>query len=262
LDFYSWHLYATTPHEYYNASRYVRKLLDTYGYSNTENINSEWNYNILSPQRDKDNAKNAAFTACSFTVFQDAQLDYAFRYRGNQENNWLMRFLGLDLSLFTSTGLYKRPALTYKTMYDLTQDTPLKLTTPSMNASNGITYLAGISTDKTNISVLISNFNTDDTVYTIQMTNLPWQTNYTTVQYVIDETHHFEVQENTMQNITPYIKTDILKKNTVHFYRFTNTSIIPEEGPEVAQIPWLLRLRLLDPLTQILTILFVLFIFG
>jgi hypothetical protein len=262
LDFYSWHLYATTPYEYYNASHYVRKLLDTYGYTTAENINSEWNYNILSSQRDKDNAKNAAFTACSFTVFQDAQLDYAFRYRGNQENNWLMRFLGLDLSLFTSTGIYKRPALTYKTMNDLTRDTPLRLATPSMNASNGITYLAGISADKTNISVLISNFNADDTVYTIQMTNLPWQTSYTTVQYLIDETHHFEIQENTMQNVSPYIKTETVKKNTVHFYRFTNTSIIPEEGPEVAKIPWLLRLRLLDPLTQILTILLFLFIFS
>ena len=262
LDFYSWHLYATTPSEYYNASLHVRTLLDTYGYTNTENINSEWNYNILSPQRDKDNAKNAAFTACSFTVFQDAQLNYAFRYRGNQENNWLMRFLGLDLSLFTSTGIYKRPALTYKAMNDLTHDTPLRLTTTVMNASTGITYLAGISADKTNISILISNFNANDAAYTIEMTNLPWQTTYRTVQYLIDETHHLEIQENTMQNISPYIHTETLKKNTIHVYRFTNSSIIPKEGSEVAKIPMLLRLRLLDPLTQILTVLLVLFILG
>jgi hypothetical protein len=163
LDFFSWHRYAVTPFEMFNESRYIRQLLDSYSYVTTENINTEWNLDILTPQRDKDNARNAAFTACCLTCFQDASLDRAYRYRGNQDNNWLMRFLGLDLSLFTYTGIYKRPALTYKAMKEIIKDTPLRISTPIMNASTGITYLAGISEDHTNISILISNFDADDT---------------------------------------------------------------------------------------------------
>ncbi|MBN1860595.1 MAG: hypothetical protein JW840_03945 [Candidatus Thermoplasmatota archaeon] len=262
LDFFSWHRYAGAPYDYYADSLYVRHLLDSYGFTNTENINSEWNIDILSPQRDKDNAKNAAFTACSLTVFQDAQLDYAFRYRGNQENNWLMRFLGLDLGLFSYNGIYKRPAVIYRVMKDITQDTPLRLQTPVMNASDGITYLAGISKDKKNVSVLVSNFNAADISYHLELTNVPWNSTYRVVRYLIDETHHLEIVNNTQQSTSPYVNMQTLKKNSIHFYRFTNSSMIPKEGPEVAQIPLLLRFRFLDPLTRILAILLVLIILN
>ena len=262
LDFFSWHRYAGTPFELYNASRHIRLLLDSYGYFNAENINTEWNIDILTPQRDKDNARNAAFTASCLTVFQDASLDHAYRYRGNQENNWLMRLLGLDLSLFTYKGVYKRPALIYKIMKEITQDTPLRISTPIMNASTGITYLAGISEDKTNISILISNFNTADTQFTLELSNLPWNTTYTVARYLIDETHHLEITNKTTHNTSPYILTQTLQSNSVHFYRFTSSSTVPPEGPEVAKIPFLLRLRFLDPLTRILAILLVLFILS
>ena len=262
LDFFSWHRYAGSPFDMYNSSRHIRLLLDAYGFTETESINSEWNLDILTPQRDKDNAKNAAFTACSLTVFQDAQLDGAYRYRGNQDDNLLMRFLGLDLSLFTYKGVYKRPALTYKAMKYLIQDTPLRLSTPVMNASTGITYLAGISEDKTNISILLSNFNAPDTSYTLDIADLPWETNYTVVQYLIDETHHLEIREKTSETMSPYVITETLKSNSIQLYRLTNSSVIPQEGPDVAKIPLLLRLRLLDPLTRILSIFIVLFILG
>jgi xylan 1,4-beta-xylosidase len=262
LDFFSWHCYAGAPSQYYALSCYVRQILDSYGFTETENINSEWNLDLLTPQRNKENALNAAFTACSLTVFQDASLDSAYRYRGNQDDNWLLRFLGLDLSLFTITGVYKRSALTYKAMNYITTDTPLRLLTPAMNASNGITYLAGISEDKTNVSLLLSNFNAPDTSFTLGITDLPWNTNYTMVRYLIDETHHLEIIEETAETASPYVGTQILKSNSVQLYRFTNSSVIPQEGPDVAKIPFLLRLPFLDPLIRVLSIFLILFILG
>jgi xylan 1,4-beta-xylosidase len=262
LDFFSWHRYAGTPYELYNASRYIRLLLDSYGFFNAENINTEWNVDILTPQRDKDNARNSAFTACCLAVLQDAQIDRAYRYRGNQENNWLMRFLGLDLSLFTYTGIYKRPALVYKAMKDITQDTPLRLSTPLMDASSGITYLAGISEDHTNISIIISNFDAAETQYNLKLSNLPWNTTYTIVRYLIDETHHLEISNKTTSGESPCMLTQTLQSNSIHLYRLTTSSVIPAEGPSVAKIPLLLRLHLLDPLTRILAIFIVLFILS
>lgn len=261
LDFFSWHRYAAAPFEIYTASCYIRNLLDSYGFYNTENINTEWNIDILTPQRDKDNARNAAFTTCCLTVFQDAWLDGAYRYRGNQDRNWLMRFLGLDLSLFAYNGVYKRPALSYKVMSDIVTDTPLRISTPVQNASNGITYLAGISEDYSNISVVISNFDAPETTYRLEIENLPWEDSYSAVHYLIDETHHMKITKNAIETHCPYITTQTVASNSVHFYRLTNSSVIPDEGPEVARIPLLLRLRMLDPFTRLLTILLVTLIF-
>jgi xylan 1,4-beta-xylosidase len=262
LDFFSWHMYANTPFEYSTASLRVRALLDSCGFTAAENINSEWNNNIITPQRDHDNAKNAAFTACSLTVFQDARLDQAYRYRGTADKNWIMRLLGLDLSLFSYDGAYKRPALSYNAMHSLVADTPIRLTTPLMNASTGVTYLAGISQDGSNLTILMSNFNAKDTAYTLKIEDFPWKNSYTAVRYLIDETHHLQIVNKTTETGSLYQTTQTLKSNSVHFYRFTNSSIIPIEGPEVAPIPLLLRLHILDPLTRLLAFLLILLILS
>ncbi|HDN96066.1 MAG TPA: hypothetical protein ENG71_03265 [Thermoplasmatales archaeon] len=130
---------------------YIRQLLDKYGLTECENILTEWNIGILTPQRDKDNAKNTAFTACCLIAFQDASLDYAFRYRVSQEKGWLQKLLGLDLSLFTYDGKYKHPTLAYLAMKYM-QETLMRIDLPPYNLSDGITHIAGISEDKTNIS--------------------------------------------------------------------------------------------------------------
>lgn len=263
LDFYSWHHYADTPHDLYTSSRTVRNLLDSYGFADCESINTEWNINILTPQRDKDNAKNAAFTACSLTTFQDASIDHAFRYRGTQDNNWLMRLIGFDLALFTHDGIYKTPALSYNAMHYLIRDTPIRLTTPTMDASNGITYLAGISEDKTNISIIISNYEAPDTLYTLNLTNIPWNnTSYTAVFYLIDEDHHLEIVENVTSDKSVYSTMQTLEKSTIHFIRLTSSTVVPDEGPLVASIPPFLRLRIFDPIARIIGILIMILIFG
>lgn len=262
LDFFSWHQYADTPYQIYTSSRTIRTLLDTFGFNDCENINTEWNINILTPQRDKDNAKNAAFTACSLTAFQDAGLDYAVRYRGTQDPSWLGRLIGFDLSLFTYDGIYKTPALAYTTMHYLTLDTPVRLTTPQMDASSGITYIAGISEDDTNVSILISNYNAADTSYTLELNNIPWNTSFTAVHYLIDDSHHLEISEKSTVNTSTYNITQTLKRSNIHFIRLTNTTSIPEEGSPTASIPFLLRLRILDPFTRALGILLLILVFG
>lgn len=254
LDFFSWHSYASSPQDYYNTSTHIRSLLDTYNFTHTQNINSEWNYNILSPQRDKDNAKNTAFTASTLTIFQDAHLDQAYRYRGTQDNNWLMRLIGFDLALFTENGTYKRPALAYQLLHTITTDTPQRIQTPPQNGSTGITYLAGLSPDHTNLSIMITNYNTKNTDETLALTNLPFTQPYTITHYLIDETHHLQIINQTTSNASTLRIPTTLKTNSVHFYRLTTSTALPPEGPTVAKIPLLLRLKILDPFTFILAI--------
>lgn len=262
LNFFCWHHYANTPYELYVSACMVRTLLDSYGFIECENINTEWNVNILTPQRDKDNAQNAAFTCCSFSAFQDARLDHAFRYRGTQDPNWLMRLIGFDLSLFTYKGVYKTPALAYYAMHHLIQDSPCRLASRPINASSGITYLAGISDDKSNITILVSNYDAADTTYTLNLSNLPWNTSYTIVHYLIDDHHHFEITQQNIETGKTFTTTQPLERSTVHLIRLTNTSLLPEEGQQTAKIPLILRLRVLDPFTRLLGILIFLLIFG
>ncbi len=262
LDFFSWHMYAKHPYELYRASLYIRNMLDRYGFTECENINTEWNINILGPQRDKDNAKNAAFTACTLIAFKDAGIDYAFRYRGTQDNSWLARLLGLDLSLFTYDGMYKTPALAYLAMHYMVKDTPIRLFIPPVNVSTGIAYLAGISEDKSNISILISNYEASNTNYILNITNIPWNGPYKVVYYLIDDSHHLEIFDNITANTSSYVIERTIERNTVHFIRLTNSTIFPDEGPEVANIPFILKLRCLDPIIRILAILLLILIFG
>ncbi|MFE3845459.1 hypothetical protein ACFL1L_01180 [Thermoplasmatota archaeon] len=261
LDFFSWHMYADSPNQLYKASLKIRSMLDEFGFYETENINTEWNYNILTPQRDKDNSKNAAFTACTLSSFQDAEIDYAFRYRGTQDNNWLMRFIGFDLSLFTYDGKYKTPALSYKSLYYISKDTPNRFVTPKINSSDGFTYLAGISDDKSNISILISNFEGGEIEYSMVINNLPWNSSYNIVYYLIDDTTHLEIIENKESDINNVNITKIIKSSSIHFLRLTNSSIIPKEGPPTASIPWFLQLKLFDPISKIMGILLMLLFF-
>lgn len=262
LDFYSWHMYDDTWYQLYNGSKQIRILLDSFGFANTENINTEWNYDILAPQRDKDNAKNAAFTACALSAFQDAGIDHAFRYRATQDNNPLTRFMGFDLSLFSSEGLYKTPSLSYLAFNYLIEDSPLRLQSPMIDDEQKITCLAGISEDETNISLLLSNFEAKDTNYEISIDHLPFDSSFTVVTYLIDNKHHLQIVDEFNSEGDRVEFQGVLSQSSVQFIRITNSSVLPDEGPVPAEIPWFLKISLFDPLAKILGFLLMLIFFG
>lgn len=264
LDFYSWHTYTDSPHELYRNATNVRALLDSYGLEDCENINTEWNIDILSPQRDKDNAKNAAFTACSLAVFQDAGIDRAFRYRATQDDSSrLGLMLGFDLSLFTADGTYKRPALSYLAMQHLYRDSPLRLAGPAMDAADGITWLAGTAADGSCVSVLISRYETDTARCDLHIDNLPFTSGYTVARYLIDERRHLEVIEQTSAATAAWESSFVLEKNSVVLLRLSDsTAHVPPDGPEVAEIPPLLQLEVLDPFFSLLSWWLLFLIFG
>jgi xylan 1,4-beta-xylosidase len=262
LDFYSWHRYADSPYHLYQGGCFVRSLLDEYGFTDVESINTEWNINLIYPQRDNDNAKNAAFTAASLSIFQDAGIDKSFRYRGPQDNNWLMKFIGFDVSLFTLDGIFKTPALSYLAMNTLCKETPYRLSTDTLTGESGLTLLAGISEDKTNISILISNYEGETTNLEITLDNIPRDISYSFVQYCIDEKHHFQIIQQIILEPDTSSLSITIPPSTVYFIRLTNSTVIPDEGPEVASIPWLLRSSLFDPLAKLLAIWVMLFFFS
>ena len=89
LDFFSWHVYARTPNPVAAKAKRIRKLMDKYGFGESESILNEWNYvkgwtddfvYSLRVESGDLNLKSAAFTAATMSACQDAPVDMLMYY--------------------------------------------------------------------------------------------------------------------------------------------------------------------------------------
>lgn len=83
LDFFSWHLYTTDPHEIIVHADFVARKLTEHGLTKTENIFNEWNYVTWGDPDGWDSMKEmpgAAFTAAAFCLMQESPIDKAMYY--------------------------------------------------------------------------------------------------------------------------------------------------------------------------------------
>ena len=88
LDFYSWHRYTDNPEDLEKHIRGAREMADRYGYTNTESILDEFNYNagvMYGETFQKtiaaiDSVKGASYTAAAMAVGQATPLDMLMYY--------------------------------------------------------------------------------------------------------------------------------------------------------------------------------------
>ena len=88
LDFFSWHIYTTTPEDVLRQARWVRQCLDTHGFKDTESILDEWNridhqdaVNRIRYFEEMKEAPGAAFVAAVFCLLQkDGSVSKAMYY--------------------------------------------------------------------------------------------------------------------------------------------------------------------------------------
>lgn len=88
LDFFSWHLYTPEPQRFTYRANLVRKLLDQYGYTETETFADEWNYiddwdNIETTWDKIRSGAIASFCAASLITLQNSAVDGAMYYDGS-----------------------------------------------------------------------------------------------------------------------------------------------------------------------------------
>ncbi len=152
LDFYSWHLYNDDSADPYDAVRLAqnfRRLLDSHGYPNAENILSEWNLIADFTDAVKDELQgehNAAFIGSVLSYLQDSPLDAAIFYRGDAA--WM--------GLFDLQGRPFKNARAFEAMGRM-QETPRRL---AVNGADtfGFATLAGKSADGKTVQIFISNY--------------------------------------------------------------------------------------------------------
>lgn len=273
MDFWDWHNYALTPRELrVNAEQY-RDLLDEFGFTEAKSFNTEWNIFIDKDQASKENALNAAFTASSLITMQDS-VDMAFRYRGPQDNNILLRITGFDLSLFAENGQFKRPALSHQAMSLVATSTPNSLVAPAVavDGTQAITYIAGISDDASTMNVLISYFidqesgwfsGPPDESVNINLTNLPFTQDFQVARYVISSTRNFAIveQSDLPMSTTTYATTVTMDPNSVVLFHFTTSDTLPPEGPgNVFKTSFWLEIPVLSGILQLVGRVFIFFV--
>lgn len=106
LDFVSWHHYGSkregyNPLNLKNISLYIKELMKKYGFSNSENHLTEYNRSLEGEQIENNlNLIGAVWHISALIVFQDSELDLAFRYRGDvhplgmwwpKDNPWIVQ---------------------------------------------------------------------------------------------------------------------------------------------------------------------------
>ena len=179
LDFFSWHRYTTDPSAFHQQAVAVRRFLDQNGFAKTESHLNEWNYlprddwtplslagQGLMRQKfyeEMHGPAGAAFVACALLFLQDSPVDVANYYRGD---------IG-GFGMFTCNGVPEKTFYAFRAFKWLL-DTPGRVATRG-SVPGQLAIGAGLSSDKTAGTVLISHFKSADEQLELAVEHVPWE---------------------------------------------------------------------------------------
>jgi hypothetical protein len=228
LDFVPWHAYHTQPSAISLKAAKVRELMNKYGFPNAESVLDEWSYfpgnwglmpvdakaladpkYVDSVAQEVQGVAGAAFDASVLMLLQDSTVNIANFYHGATIVMW---------GLFNEHGVPKKTYYTFKAFKSLLE-TPERVATGGSDLS-GLAAIAGLSQDKTQATLLISNFGTDCSRYNIRLENLPWKEGVIYEKYALDKNHDLDL-----------VKTETLAGTSVVF-------------PEDVEVPSVCLIRL------------------
>jgi beta-xylosidase len=200
LDFVSWHIYSAEPYSVLEMSEKVRELMSRYGFGKAESILDEWNYfpgdwnhrredaryaeGIAMQQK---GAAGAVYDAAVLTYLQDSTVDIATFYTGTTMLFW---------GLFDEYGLPAKPFYSFKAFSELLR-TPRRVSAGGSDRK-GFAAIAGLAPDKSQATVLISNFAHGPRRYDLTLENLPWSGKVICETYLLDATHNLEMVKSEM----------------------------------------------------------------
>lgn len=219
LDFLSWHEYGAagiTPFDIYLTTRKIRDLLDQYGFANTESVLDEWSYRpghressdvnafgnpmyVERLARKNQGVTGAAYDASVLILLQDSPVNIANFYHGAT-----IPFFGM----FDEYGIPHKTFYAFKA-FKFLLDTPERVAT-ARPAPSGPTSIAGLSPDKRQATILISNYGTECNHYEVRLENLPWRKGVIYKEYVLDKDHNLAlVKTGTIAGTNAVLPEDV-----------------------------------------------------
>ena len=158
IDFFSWHIYCTTPEKLIGKGARIKKLLVDNGYGNAESILNEWNYvrgwtdDFIYSIQSIIGMKGAAFTMACMSAAQASDIDMLMYYDARPSAfNGLFDFY----TLYPLKGYY--PFQWYGMFYDLDAEVCSTAEIPDLYT------LCGCDRDGKVLSV-VTYYTDDDTV--------------------------------------------------------------------------------------------------
>lgn len=156
MDFFSWHIYTSTPEHLVSRGLKAKELLDKHGYGDAESILNEWNYirgwtDLFRYSKEQIiDVKGATFVLSCMTMSQHAPIDMLMYYdaRPSVFNGiWDMYFYDKLPSWYSFKW--------FSDLYDLDHEVIAE------NCAENIYTLCGVSQDG-KASVVVTHYNEDD----------------------------------------------------------------------------------------------------
>ena len=206
-DFFSWHVYNSKVESFRKRIRYVRDLLDQYGFEKTESILNEWNYvkgwegeKWVYSLKTMKSLKGACFIAANMCMSQYEKLDNLMFYDA--------RPCGMN-SLFCTDFVFERlkgyyPFYMFNQLYKLDNAVEVE------RDSEDVWAVAATGNEQ---SVMLAYYQDDDTApektVKVEFKNVENKNGVKLEYYCLDETHDCElVREEifTATEFAAYIK--------------------------------------------------------
>lgn len=226
LDFFSWHMYGDDPYASGQRPGHIRKMLDEFGFTNTESHMNEWNYipdnnwNALMTDQGqvRERAYNkqsgewgAAFTATVLMLLQDQPIDVANLYTTTA---------GL-FGIFSGFGEPGKVYYVLKAFNELIK-TPERIMV-DYDIKDDLVFCAGRSIDKSEITVMVSNFSekTRNILLNFSNYNILPSTKYQV--YAVDKLHsHTKKKDARVHGKNEFFLNEIMKGPSVMLIKITN----------------------------------------
>ena len=195
LNFFSWHCYTADPSELTARAWAIRRLLDSKGFTETENHLNEWNFlpgNSWDPigktatpvgrrrfYEEIGGAEGAAFIAASLLELQDAPVDVCNFFHGE---------LG-GFGIFTDQGV---PLKAYQALraFQSLLETPKRVETHGFTEGK-LAFVAGLSPDGREATMLVSNFKAVSDDFSVKWRGFSWTGGVKVDIRIVDATRNF-----------------------------------------------------------------------
>lgn len=174
LDFYSWHAYSTmNPYGLMEYADEIESLLDENGFTDAENIIAETNYSLGEEMDEvKNKAKGTAHHLSCLMTIQQSPVDMMLWYTG----------LGFAEDDVAGQANYTVNGYAYRMWNMLYESARLKLSASGDEVVEGhlatdttnFMVTAGRSPDGGLLYILVSNLNSNNSSYSIEVSNLDW----------------------------------------------------------------------------------------
>ncbi len=175
LDFYSWHLYGIkNPYMLETFAENIRARLDHYGFSQSESHITEINHQLSEEEFGLDDTpKGAAFYASLLIAAQKSPIDKLLWYPGNaffrddtaHKPNYTWGGYALKINHLIATNTNDLLEVTGEEVIPDFWDVD----------TTNFMVLASKKEETGDVYILVSNYNSQNSEYTIEIKNLPWK---------------------------------------------------------------------------------------